>query len=165
MQVDGNGALHKALPKLNTLLLVEVITWAYYEHQAALKGEPSEWQQSTWFIQNTCGTACCAFGKAVELTPSLEIFKHELRSRHTVRGEVTDGYGERKEFTGLSYASSAFYTAGKAAFGLTEGEASLLSNGANTIGDLIHYGISIAQSRGEKVPELHELQEKLYSAA
>lgn len=39
--------------------------WLYGEYLKQQAGLPSEWDQSTWGLQTSCGTSCCAAGKVV----------------------------------------------------------------------------------------------------
>jgi hypothetical protein len=129
------------MSKIDVGLLQKVLDWAYEQYQRALRGEPSEWNQGTWFIDLTavssldserteraidagtvCDTACCIGGKTAIMMGWRPVWSSGDLVQHPTE----------------NYMASVRHVAA-AGLGLSPYEAGLLFNGRNNIRDLYEH--------------------------
>lgn len=169
--IDGAGyEQHTTLPKLNTILLEDVVNWAIESHNGTLPENQPKWHQQVWnnFVVtakgrrnekgqfqktelNFCGTAFCIAGMALQITGSLNNdFSEQLK--YAFRGdsiEVQPADTIHSWNHGVVDSHGNFRDDGAAVLGLTYTEASRLFNGDNGIHQVVKYATDIANTRGE----------------
>lgn len=120
------------LPIPDLPLLRKTLDWARAEHEKALRGERSEWNQGMWWWQgHVCGTVCCVAGYIANMTDGVD----GVRLGQTLRTST----GERIRDCAQRH------------LGITRGEAVALFNGINDIHDLERVGRQIAARVGEEL--------------
>jgi hypothetical protein len=135
--------------KIDVGLLQKVLDWAFEQWQRAQRGEPSEWNQGTWFVEISevstagrlrteqdvlsglvCGTACCMGGKVALTMGWRPVF----------------GSGDQVRHPTESYTASVRDVA-RAYLGLSPHEAGLLFAGTNDIRDLYEHASRMTRGK------------------
>lgn len=159
------------LSGINFGMLDMLELWAEREWEKKAKGLPSEWDQGTWMsvrgVESTgtaCGTACCLAGKAVAITPGVEILTYDYEDGSEQYAPVTDmaAFGAEREWSyafdyvklpdsmlrddmetctvtgpdGKAIERVGFGEAGRIILGLNRREANELFSGSNKLDDV-----------------------------
>ena len=129
---------------VNTEYLTRLLAWAEDEHEKALRGEPSQWDQSDWIdvediyyspdqeqalaAWEPCGTACCIAGKVALEAGGRPALKRSSSGFVHVSGSAVDLPDGRENVLVEDLAADIL--------GLSSDVAALLFNGSNDIHDL-----------------------------